>query len=107
MSLTWICVADAESVITAVEKHGSHVWYQIGLELGFADSEVRATVDQITAKTGKLRALIEKRRARVGTEAVARELLDVCMSISTPIAGAVHDELMKRLGEFNRHHAHD
>lgn len=106
MCLTRICVADAESVITAVEKHGSHVWYQIGLELTFSDAEVWAIVNPIPENTGRLRALIERRRARVGIEAVARELLDVCMSISTPIAGAVHDEL-KGLGEFNRHHAHD
>ena len=82
-------------VIEAVVKHGSNQWYETGLALGLADAAIMSKTHAIPNYPGKLRAIIEMKRQDVGYEGLRYALVNVCfeISIDTPIAGSVRDEL--------------
>lgn len=86
-------VADVNSVIKAVIKHGNDRWYDIGLKLGLSNAQVNTTANDKPSGDGKLLALIERKKEEVGVQCLAQDLLRACKDISSPIIGAVEDEL--------------
>ena len=82
-----------EAVKRAVVEHGSSKWYEIGLELGLKDNEIRTSTHTIPTAAGKLLAVIEARRTQVGKDRTAKDLLRACHRIPTPIDKEVEDEL--------------
>lgn len=86
--------ADAPSVIRAVVTHGADQYFSIGRELGLNAAQINATVASIPSSAGKLRAVIERRKAAIGDERLVRELLAVCGRLPTPIQGNVRRQLI-------------
>ena len=73
---------DFISIRNAVAKHCSSQWYEIGLMiLELKSNEIRTETYDIPSLIGKLLALIEARRMKVGGEKTAEDLWSmVCNS---------------------------
>ena len=81
-------------MISAVQRHGSARWYEIGHAMGLTDSELNAVAYDKPEMASKLLAVIELKCKHLGKERAADELLEACEKISPPIRGAVEDELL-------------
>ena len=86
-------VVDALTATKAVVRKGQDQWYEIGLELGMEHAEIMASVHAIPSNAGKLRAIIETTRQKVGNESLVEQLMTACKNIPTPIDGDVRQEL--------------
>ena len=84
---------DVEKVIQAVIDHGQSQYYDIAQQLGMTPAKIESTIDRIPGNAGKLKVLIDKRRAAIDDETLIRELLDACDKIQDPIGGAVRRQL--------------
>ena len=80
-------------------KYGCDQYFNIGLELKMTYPQIKDIVCDVPNGQQKLRLVIETRRQEVGNEAVTYELLNACETISTPIIGAVLEEL-RDVGEI-------
>lgn len=89
-------LAEVESVIDAVVTNGSDKWYEIGLKLGLKDTDIMSGTHSIPTPAGKLRKVIELKRRQCYPVILETELLRACRTISSPIIGAVEDDLEKR-----------
>ena len=75
---------DFESIRDAVVKHCSSWWYEIGLTiLKLNNNEIEGQTHNKPHSTGKLLALIEARKTKVGASKTAEDLLRKCYDIYT------------------------
>ena len=84
---------DVEKVIQAVIDRGESQFYDIAQQLGMTRAKIDSTIDRIPGNAGKLKVLIDKRRAAIDDETLIRELLDACDKIQDPIGGDVRRQL--------------
>lgn len=91
-------VSFTDAVITAVVQVGQDQWYGIGRELGLVAAVIKSTTASKDTSADKLLAIIDTRKMEVNDATLARELLDVCSRIASPVRADVDREL-KRLGE--------
>ena len=99
----WLCnnvlcaeiLPEFEAVKDAVVKHGSNKWYEIGLKLGLNENEIRNSTYNIPTEDGRLLAVIEAKKTKVGKNITAKDLLRACHQIPTPIDKQVEGELKK------------
>ena len=93
-----LCVGyslDFDTVKRALVKYGCNQWYEIGMELGLNGNEIKEETHVIPSFPGKLLAIIEAKRMKVGKVKTAEGLLRACYCIPTPIGKEVEDELKK------------
>ena len=78
-------------------KLGCDAWLSVGLELGFYLPEITAATASPPSPYDKLRAIIELKIMKIGREATAQKLLEVCKVLPTPIHEKVMDELKRNM----------
>ena len=84
---------DPDKVLHAVLDCGSDRWYCLAFEMGLSLSEVTNMTSGIPHNAGKLRAVFEGKRHKVGQRDAAAALLKACENISMPIIGVVLDKI--------------
>lgn len=86
-------------VIQVVLEHGSAHWYEIGVALGFNDSEIEGLSYNKPTPSGKLLAILNQATARDGEDKVKEVLLNACKKVK--IYGAVTDELKEHVQQVD------
>ena len=99
------CPATKPAIVRVVLAHGCAQWYELGLELGFTDSEITEYCHNKAESSGKLLVLLERKANEVSPESLKDRILNACKRIPRPIYGRVKDELEK-LVPGNAEHAH-
>jgi hypothetical protein len=82
-------------VVKAVLLHGSHQWYALGVQLQFSNEEISWQCNNIPTCDNKLLALIMARAeySSMDLKDIEESLLEACKKLTTPIIGAVLDEI--------------
>ncbi|XP_062499727.1 uncharacterized protein LOC134177040 isoform X2 [Corticium candelabrum] len=83
------------SITRAVVHCGSSHWHEIGLRLGMNEDQIKLETRDQPRYTGKLRALIEARRAKVSEQQTIEDLLKACRWIPQPIYDDVIQQWQK------------
>ena len=82
-----------KALTRSVMNRGANQWYDLGIELGYNDAQVRASTHGIDIAESKLHALINQKHAEVGRERLTDLLLKACKAIPYPIYGAVMSDV--------------
>ena len=78
---------DPDSVLAAVQRHGSDQWYDIGKKMSFSHSDLMISTQDIPHYSSKLSAIFDIMANKVGQEEAATSLLGACQKIPSPIHG--------------------
>ena len=78
-------------VFQAVMKYGVSEWHSIGLEMGFTDSQIKASTFEIPSLGSKLQAILVRKIHECGVGKAEERLLNACKRIPLPIIGSVLD----------------
>lgn len=90
--MEWSCVFLVDQVVKAVQTCGVDRVYCIGCKV-LCPHVVDSVTGQHANNNDKLLAVINELKKVFGEEEAAERLLDACGSITSPIIGAVRDEL--------------
>jgi hypothetical protein len=87
--------ATESPVIKAVLLHGADQWYAFGVQLQFSNEEISWQCNNIPTCDNKLLALIMARAeySSMDLKDIEESLLEACKKLTTPIIGAVLDEI--------------
>ena len=91
-----LCLGNLESdylaIRRAVSNCGAGQWYEIGLELGMKNDQIKQETRDKSYDAGKVLALIETRRMEFGMKQTIEDLLKACCWIPIPI----HNEVLQQ-----------
>ena len=87
----WIELMSENKVFQAVMKYGVSEWHSIGLEMGFTDSQIKASTFEIPSLGSKLQAILVRKIHECGVGKAEERLLNACKRIPLPIIGSVLD----------------
>lgn len=82
-----------DKVFRVVQENGSARWYTLGLKIGFTSDQVTSTTEGIPLPEDKLEAIFERKCKLVGRHRAVARLVAACKTISSPIIGAVNDDV--------------
>lgn len=89
--------ASLDQIVKAVVNCGCADWFEIGVELKYNERQLTSMTGNKPTGSGKLSAIIHRKRAAVSEDELRKLLKTACSSISSPIIGSVSDELMEVL----------
>ena len=84
-----------QTLLTAVQKRGSHRWFALALSMGYNEDEITVICEEKSPDSDKLLAVFLRKRLEVGLEEAELALEVACKEIHLPIYEDVKEELEK------------